>query len=140
MPLLEHTNHSLARLRQRGLRETDAQLIVELGTESRTGVFILTNSDADALIAELSVFADPQHPAWHGMSAGELKRRIDGLRGATVVAEGRTVITAFRKAAPHLRTDSRRDPRCRRRRQRREAERRRRSFHLGAHWPRDLRP
>jgi hypothetical protein len=134
MPLLEHTNHSLARLRQRGLRETDTQLIVELGTESRTGVFILTNSDADALIAELSVFADPQHPAWHGMSAGELKRRIDGLRGVAVVAEGRTVITAFHKKAPYLRTDPRRDPRYRMRRQRRQAERRRRSFHHGAVW------
>lgn len=137
---LMHTLHAQARIRQRGLRETDAHLIVELGTEFRTGVFMLTDSDADALIAELSAFADLQHPAWYGMSAGELKRRIDGLRGATVVAEGRTVITAFHKTAPHLRTDPRRDPRCRRRRQRREAERRRRSFHLGAHWPRDLRP
>jgi hypothetical protein len=138
--ILEVTSHAAARLRQRGLRETDAQLIVELGTESRSGVFILTNSDANALIAELSVFADPQHPAWHGMSAGELKRRIDGLRGATVVAEGLTVITVFHNTTSDLRTDPRRDPRCRRRRQRREAERRRRSFHLGAHWPRDLRP
>jgi hypothetical protein len=131
---LEQTKHSLARLRQRGLRETDAQLIIELGTEFRTGVFMLTDNDADALMAELSASADPQHPAWHGMGAGELKRRIDGLRGATVVAEGRIVITAFHKKAPYLRTDPRRDPRFRRRRQRREAERRRRSFHHGAVW------
>lgn len=134
MKQLEQTSHSLARLRQRGLRETDAQLIVEHGTEVRTGLFVLTDSEVDALIAELSAFADPQHPAWYGMSAGELKRRIDGLRGATVVAEGRTVITAFHKTAPHLRTDPRRDPRCRRRRQRREAERRRRLFHHGTVW------
>lgn len=132
MILLEQTSHSLARLRQRGLRETDAQLIVELGTEFRTGVFMLTDNDADALIAELSAFADPQNPAWRGMTAGELKRRIDGLRGVTVVADGRTVITTFHKTAPHLRTDPRRDPRCRRRYQRREAERRRRSFNHGA--------
>ena len=130
---LEQTDHSLARLRQRGLRETDAHLIVELGIEFRTGVFMLTDSEVDALITELSVFADPQHPAWRGMSACELKRRIDGLRGTTVVAEGRTVITVFHKTTSDLRTDPRRDPRCRRRRQRREAERRRRSFHLGAH-------
>lgn len=140
MPLLEHTNHSLARLRQRGLRETDTQLIVELGTEFRTGVFMLTDYDADALIAELSAFADSQNPAWRGMGACELKRRIDGLRGATVVAEGRTVITVFHNTTSDLRTDPRRDPRCRRRRQRREAERLRRSFHLGAHSPRGLRP
>lgn len=131
---LEQTKHSLARLRQRGLREADVQLIVELGTEFRTGVFMLTDNDADALMAELSASADPQHPAWRGIGAGELKRRIDGLRGATVVAEGRTVITAFHKKAPYLRTDPRRDPRYRMRRQRRQAERRRRSFHHGAVW------
>lgn len=131
---LEQTDHSLVRLRQRGLRDTDVQLILELGTEFRPGVFMLTDNDADALIAELSTFADPRYPAWHGMTAAELKRRIDGLRGATVVAEGRTVITAFHKTDPHLRTDPRRDPRCRRRRQRREAERRRRSFHHAEVW------
>jgi len=128
---LEQTIHSLARLRQRGLRETDAQLILELGTEFRTGVFMLTDNDAHGLIAELSTFADPQESTRSGLSAAELKRRIDGLRGATVV-EGLTLITAFHKKAPHLRTDPRRDPRCRRRQKRREAERRRRSFHLCA--------
>jgi len=130
MLLLEQTSHSLARLRQRGFRETDAQLIMEIGTEFRNGVFSLTDHDVDALIAELSMLTDPRGPARNGMSAGELKRRVDGLRGATVVAEGRTVITIFHKTIPNLRTDPRRDPRCRRRRQRREAERRKRSFHL----------
>jgi len=128
----EQTVHSSARLRQRGLRETDAQLILELGYEFRSGVFMLTDNEADALIAELSMFAGTEDRAWRGMSAGELKRRIDGLRGVTVVAEGVTLITAFHKKAPYLRTDPRRDPRCRRRRQRREAERRRRSFHVCA--------
>jgi hypothetical protein len=133
MNQLEQTRHSLARIRQRGLRETDAYLILELGTEFRSGVFMLTNQDADALIAELSMFADPQDRTGHGMSAGELKRPIDGLRGATVVARGWTVITAFHKTAPHMRTD----PRYRRRCQRRGAESRRRSFHFGAHWRSD---
>lgn len=126
---LEQTKHSLARLRQRGLRETDAQLIVEHGSELRSGVFMLTDNEADALIAELSS-ADSEHRLWPGMSAHELKRRIDGLRKVTVVAEGLTFITAFHKKKTYLRTDPRRDPRCRRRRQRREAERRRRSFHV----------
>ena len=53
MLLLEQTTHSLARLRQRGFRETDAQLIMEIGTEFRNGVFSLTDRDVDALIAEL---------------------------------------------------------------------------------------
>lgn len=135
-----HTLHAQARIRQRGLREVDAQLILELGSEFRSGVFMLTDNEANALIAELSMFAAPEDRTWRGMSASQLKRRIDSLRGATVVAEGRTVNTVFHKTAPHLRTDPRRDPRCRRRRQRREAERRRRSFHLGAHWRSDLRP
>ena len=129
MNQLEPTSHSLARLRQRGFRETDAQLIVELGTEVRPGLFMLTNQDADALIAELSTFADTRDFAWRGMSAGELKRRVDGLRGAVVVADGLTFITVFHKVTPHLRTDPRRDPNCRRQRQRRESERRKRSFH-----------
>ena len=129
---LEQTMHSLARLRQRGLRETDAQLILELGSEFRSGVFMLTNNEADALIAELSMFAGPEDRAWRGMSAGELKRRIDGLRGGTVVAEGLTLITAFHKKDPYVRTDPRRDRHCRLRRRRREAERRRRSFHRSA--------
>ena len=127
MPPLEQTSHSLARLRQRGLREADAQLIVELGTEVRTGLFVLTNQDADARIAELSTFADTRDFAWRCMGAAELKRRIDGLRGVAVVADGLTFITVFHKTISHLRTDPRRDPNCRRRRQRREADRRRRS-------------
>ncbi len=131
---LEQTLHSRARLRQRGLREIDAQLILELGTEFRTGVFMLTDNDADTLISELSTCASPQESIWGGMSAGELKRRIDGLRRATVVAEGRTVITVFHKMTTNLRTDPRRDPYCHRRRQRQEAQRRRRSFHRGTAW------
>lgn len=127
---LKQTIHSLARLRQRGLRETDAQLIVELGSEFRSGVFMLTDNEADALIAELSMFADPEDRAWRHMSSGELKRRIDSLRGVTVVAEGLTCVTAFHKKDPYLRTNPRRDPYYRRRQKRREAERRRRSFHF----------
>ena len=58
MNQLEQTSHSLARLRQRGLRESDAQLIIELGTEVRSGLFMMTNEDADTLIADLSSFSD----------------------------------------------------------------------------------
>lgn len=131
MNQLEQTSHSLARLRQRGFREIDAQLIVELGTEVRPGLFMLTKQDVDALIAELSSFSGRLDYAWRGMSAGELKRRVDGLQGAAVVADGLTFITVFHKMTPHLRTDPRRDPNCCRRRERRESERRKRSFH---HW------
>jgi hypothetical protein len=128
---LEQTSHSLARIRQRGFREIDAQLIVELGTEVRPGLFMLTKQDVDALIAELASFSGRLDYAWRGMSASELKRRVDGLQGAAIVADGLTFITVFHKMTPHLRTDPRRDPDCRRRRERRESERRKRSFH---HW------
>lgn len=131
MNQLEQTSHSLARLRQRGFREIDAQLIVELGTEVRPGLFMLTKQDVDALIVELSYFSGRLDYAWRGMSAGELKRRVDGLQGAAVVADGLTFITVFHKMTTHLRTDPRRDPNCCRRRERRESERRKRSFH---HW------
>lgn len=135
MNQLEQTSHSLARLRQRGLRESDAQLIIELGTEVRSGLFMMTNEDADTLIADLSSFSDRLKFAGRCMSAGELKRRVDGLRGAAVVADGLTFITVFHKLTSHLRTDPRRDPNCRRRRQRREAERRKRTFHRFAPQP-----
>jgi hypothetical protein len=82
MNQLEQTSHSLARLRQRGFREIDAQLIVELGTEVRPGLFMLIKQDVDALIAELSSFSGRLDYAWRGMSAGELKRRVVGLQGA----------------------------------------------------------
>lgn len=125
---LMHTKHAQARIRQRGLREADAQLIVDLGTEVRIGVFMLTDSDADARIAELPMLADPQDLTQYGTSTGELGRRIDSLRGATVVAEVWAVFNSFHKAAPYPRRGQQRDPHCRRRRQRRETEWRRRMF------------
>jgi hypothetical protein len=41
MFLIEQTKHSSTRLRQRGLRELDALLLIELATETRPGVFIM---------------------------------------------------------------------------------------------------
>jgi hypothetical protein len=129
MFLLEQTAHSLARLRQRGLRETDACLIAALGTEVRPGMFMITNQDADSLIKEIVTFSGIQNAVYQ-MSPTELKRRIDRLRGCVAIADGPTLITMFHKTTPTLRTDPRRDPRCRRRRQRRDAEWRKRSFHF----------
>lgn len=129
---LVHTAHAQTRLRQRGLRDTDAQLIVDLGSEIRPGVYMLTEKGADTLISELDTLATLPDPAPENMTLAELKRRIDALRGCAVVVNGLTFITAFHKVSATLRTDPRRDPRCRRRRQRREAERRRRSFHVWA--------
>ena len=130
MSRLIHTAHAQARLRQRGLRDTDAQLIVDLGSEIRPGVYMLTEKGADTLISELDTLGGLSVRAPDKMTLAELKRRIDALRGCAVVADGLTFITAFHKEALTLRTDPRRDPRCRRRQQRREAERRKRSFHI----------
>ena len=91
---------------------------------------MLTEKGADTLISELDTLATLPDPAPEKMTLAELKRRVDALRGCAVVANGLTFITAFHKVTPTLRTDPRRDPRCRRRRQRREAEQRRRSFHV----------
>jgi hypothetical protein len=127
---LVQTAHAQARLRQRGLRDTDAQLIVDLGSEIRPGVFMLTEKGADTLISEIDTLGGLYVWAPENMTLAALKRRIDALRGCAVVANGLTFITAFHKETPTLRTDPRRDPNCRRREQRREAERRKRSFHV----------
>ena len=126
---LEHTTHASVRVRQRGLRETDIGLIMELGTEVRPGMFMITKKDVDILISEICSIQTPQGASWLGMSVCEAKRRIGSLCGCAVIADGFTVITAFHKVTPSLRTDPRRHPSCQRRRQRREAARRRRSFH-----------
>lgn len=126
---LEHTTHASARVRQRGLRETDIGLIMELGTEVRPGMFMITKKDANILISEICSITAPQDASWLGMSVCEAKGRIASLCGCAVIADGLTLITVFHKVTPGLRTDPRRDPRCRRRRQRREAARGRRSFH-----------
>jgi hypothetical protein len=127
---LVHTAHAQARLRQRGLREADAQLIVDVGSEIRSGVFMLTEKCADTLISELNTLGSLPDLAHETMPLATLKRRIDALRGCAVVATGLIFITAYHKVTPTLRTDPRRDPRCRRRNQRREAERRKRTFHI----------
>ena len=127
---LVHTAHAQARLRQRGLREADAQLIVDFGSEIRSGVFMLTEKAADTLLSELNTLGSLPYLAPETMTLAELKRRIDALRGCVVVATGLIFITAFHKVTTTLRTDPRRDPRCRRRSQRREAERRKRSFQV----------
>jgi hypothetical protein len=131
---LKQTAHSKARIRQRGLREADAALVFEWGAELRSGVFMMTDRVADEIMAELShlnhrdggsVITD------NAQFRARLKRHIDALRRCVVVAEGVTLVTAFHKKAPHLRTDPRSDPHCRRRRQRCESERRKRSFNPG---------
>ena len=127
---LEHTSHGNARIRQRGVREADAALILEFCTEVRPGMFMMTNQDADALIAEISAWPSLHENAVQGMSSADLKRRIDSLRGCAVVADGLTLITMFHKVNSNLRTDPRKDPRCRRRNKRCDAERRRRSFNV----------
>jgi hypothetical protein len=127
---LDHTSHGNTRIRQRGVREADAALILELCTEVRPGMFMMTNQDADALIAEISAWPSLHENSVMGMSSADLKRRVDSLRGCAVVADGLTLITVFHKVNSNLRTDSRKDPRCRRRSKRRYAERRRRSFNI----------
>jgi hypothetical protein len=127
---LEHTSHGTARIRQRGVREVDAALILEFCTEVWPGMFMMTNQDANALIAEISALPGIHENTVMGMSSADLKRRIDSLRGCAVVADGLTLITVFHKVNSNLRTDPRKDPRCRRRSKRRDAERRRRSFNV----------
>ena len=72
-------NTATARLRQRGLREIEIKLALELGTHTADGVFV-RGSDADRAIACL-------------------KREIEiiqRLRGIYVAMPNETVVTVFR--------------------------------------------
>ena len=96
---LEQTAHASVRVRQRGLRETDIWLIMELGTEVRPGMFMITKKDADILIREICSVPDPQNASWLGMSVCAAKGRIAGLRGCAVIAVASTAVSVTAGAA-----------------------------------------
>jgi hypothetical protein len=125
------TSHAIARLRQRGLREDDALLIIELGAEIWPSVFMITDKQADALIAEIDTCKSDHTIVGPKSNIADLRRRIDALRQCAVVASGQTFVTVFHKFSRNLRADHKRNPSCCRRRQRRQVEKRKRAFFQG---------
>jgi hypothetical protein len=77
------SQHAVDRMKQRGFRQRDAQLVIESGTPTDDGV-ILTRRDVAELIAE------------HRAKISELER----LRGAAVFLAGGKVVSMYR---PHPR-------------------------------------
>src|SRR5262245_14470633 len=73
------TKHASSRIRQRGLSEQDVDVVLKLGADAGDAV-VLTNKVIDGKIAEFK------------RTIAQLER----LRGAAVIIEGDTVITAYR--------------------------------------------
>ena len=82
---LVYSSHARTRMQQRGLRERDIELIIELGTRVSEDAYILRRQDVDREI--------------------ELRRReiqaLSRLRGRKVVVAADTVVTGYhpRRAA-----------------------------------------
>ncbi len=82
------TQHAQARLRQRGLRESDIAIIVATGTPVDGDSLLLLAQDVEREIR------------WHKEEIGTLER----LRGCRVVLAGETVVTVYR---PSRKTEKR---------------------------------
>ncbi len=90
---LHLTRHAEGRIRQRGVRERDLDLMIEHGTLTDDGV-LLTRRDVAAAISE------------HRRAIAQLER----LKGTALILDGATVLSVYRPD----REKSRRMLRCRR--------------------------
>lgn len=72
------THHARARLRQRGMKESDLEIVLRYGTNVREGV-VLTDRDVSKAIRE---------------RRREIQR-LEHLRGRTVIIEEGVVVTAY---------------------------------------------
>jgi hypothetical protein len=80
------THHASIRVRQRGFRERDVEVILEHGTPTHDGV-LLTSRDVSERVAE------------YRRRIGELER----LRGAAVFLEEGHVVSVYRPSAAKVR-------------------------------------
>lgn len=76
---LEFTRHGQKRIRQRGRREFDISLIVEYGTETSEGYYLL-----DKDVTEIE------------REAKFLLKQLHRLKGSLAVVDGKEVITTFK--------------------------------------------
>ena len=92
MSNLVYSNHARTRMQQRGLRERDVELIVDLGTQVSKDAYILRRQDVDREI--------------------ELRRReiqaLSRLRGRKVVVAADTVVTGYHPRPAARKRDLRR--------------------------------
>ncbi|MDF2233146.1 hypothetical protein P2H44_11345 [Albimonas sp. CAU 1670] len=80
MSTFSYTRHVEARMRQRGLRDADLALVMEVASPVGDDAWLLTDADADDEIVRLK----------HRL------QRVERLRGTKVVLLGDAVITAYR--------------------------------------------
>jgi len=91
------TDHAQARMQQRGMREEDLELILNVSTEIAPGRFCLRRRDV-RLQADLARRCRHRHdPSSERRVRGQL-RRLERLVNRIVVAEGDTIITAWTHA------------------------------------------
>jgi hypothetical protein len=92
------TRHAEVRLRQRGLRERDVEVVLAHGTPTPEAV-VLTNKDVDRVVGECR----------------RLIAQLERLRGTAVFTREEVVVTTFRPEPEQLRVLMRRARRGRRR-------------------------
>lgn len=88
------TNHAAERLRQRGLRESDVDVVLLHGTQTGEAI-VLTRKDADAAIAQHK----RQIAQHHKRQIAQLER----LRGMAAFTRDCAVVTLFRPTPEQLR-------------------------------------
>lgn len=79
MTELSFTHHAQARMRQRGFREEDADLVFRIGTRVADDAFLLTDKDAARAIRKRK----------------QEIQQLERLRGSKVIVEGETLITLY---------------------------------------------
>jgi len=84
MNKLTLTNHAETRLRQRGMLETDLQLITQFGTSVGDAIFMRTKDIQKGI---------------EGLK--RIIQRLEHLKGRTLIMNGDTVITAYKATRKH---------------------------------------
>lgn len=79
MTELALTHHAQARMRQRGFKEEDADLVLRVGTRVADDAFLLTDKDAARAIRKRK----------------QEIQQLERLRGSQVIVEGETLITLY---------------------------------------------
>lgn len=82
MTELSLTHHAQARIRQRGFREDDVDLVFRVGTRVADDAFLLTDKDAARAIRKRK----------------QEIQQLERLRGSKVIVEGETLITLYHTA------------------------------------------
>ena len=83
-PAQELTHHAQQRMRQRGLRDPDIQLVLECGTQAPHGRVMLRDRDVDREITECK----------------RRIQRLEKLRRVVVVCEDSSVVTCYHAHGP----------------------------------------